>query len=53
MKNKQKTDKNTYYWVKNSKANKFLIKDFKDTKFLLFRTILGKHVIKKCKKYYL
>ena len=26
--NKQKIDKNTYYWVKNSKNNKYLLKRF-------------------------
>ena len=28
VRNKQKIDKNTYYWVKNSKNNKYLLKRF-------------------------
>ena len=28
VRNKPKNNKNTYYWVKNSKINKFLIKKF-------------------------
>ena len=39
MRNKQKIDKNTYYWVKNSKSNTFLIKRFQRHKRLLLKTI--------------
>ena len=28
IRNKQKIDKNTYYWVKDSKNNKYLLKGF-------------------------